>query len=101
MKKLLYKEKNICYEVIGEGPPVLLIHGFGEDSDVWKNQVEELQKDFRLIIPDLPGSGKSELIDDMSMEGMAELIKAIADQELTPNSELLTPNFSLIGHSMG
>jgi pimeloyl-ACP methyl ester carboxylesterase len=93
-RQLIFQNKKIFYEVKGNGKPVILIHGFGEDSDVWKNQIEELQKDFQLIIPDLPGSGQSELIDDMSIEGMADAVKAIADVELTPN-------FSLIGHSMG
>ena len=34
-----------------------------------------LKNKFLLIVPDLPGSGNSEMIDDMSMEGMAEVIK--------------------------
>ena len=50
-------------------------------SDVWNNQVEFLKDKFRIIIPDLPGSGESEMVDDMSMEGMAEVIKEILDEE--------------------
>jgi pimeloyl-ACP methyl ester carboxylesterase len=58
---------------------------------------------FMFIIPDLPGSGRSEMIDDMSMEGMAEVLKAILDTE---SSQIPPPTgggggASMIGHSMG
>ena len=75
-KELTYQGKKIFYRLVGEGNHVVLIHGFGETSHVWENQIEFLKDKFRLIIPDLPGSGKSEMIKDMSIEGMAELIKA-------------------------
>ncbi len=77
-----------------------MIHGFGEDGDIWDKQVEFLSagsggKDrFHLIIPDLPGSGRSEMTKDMSIEGMAEVIKEILDIELQNN-------VTVIGHSMG
>lgn len=93
-KKLSYNNHSIFYQVIGKGKPVMLVHGFGETSNVWKNQVEFFKDKVHLIIPDVPGSGKSEAIDDMSMEGMAEVVKAIMTTEKI-NS------FTLIGHSMG
>ena len=33
-KEFLYKGKKICYQVVGEGKPVVLIHGFGEDGEI-------------------------------------------------------------------
>ncbi|MBP6022305.1 alpha/beta fold hydrolase [Ferruginibacter sp.] len=104
-KQFSYQDSNIFYRVTGTGKPVVLLHGFGEDGDIWANQVEFLsagsgEKDhYQLIIPDLPGSGKSELITDMSIEGMAECIKALIDFEFLSSSPTL--RFSLIGHSMG
>ncbi len=77
----------------------MLLHGFGETGDIWKNQVALLEKNFLVIIPDLPGSGDSEMIEDMSMEGMAELVKFIIDSEF-PGKEKFD-QISLIGHSMG
>jgi pimeloyl-ACP methyl ester carboxylesterase len=113
-KYLTYQNKKIFYRIIGNGKPVLLIHGFGEDGEVWKNQIEFLKDNlpageagFKLIIPDLPGSGKSEMIDDMSVEGMAEGIKAILDSESsevsppTGGGDLEGAGAVLIGHSMG
>ncbi len=93
-KQLLYQNKKIAYRVIGKGKSVFLIHGFGEDGEVWRNQVEYLSNNFQLIIPDLPGSGQSDMIEDMSMEGMAEVIHAIIHEEEIEQCPV-------IGHSMG
>jgi len=93
-KNFLYQNKKISYQIIGNGKPVILIHGFGELASVWRNQVGPLSNQYQLIIPDLPGSGDSELIDDMSIEGMAESIHAIIHEE---NIEACP----VIGHSMG
>ncbi len=96
-KEVLYDNHRVYYRVTGDGPPVLLIHGFGEDGDVWKNQVDFLKNSFRLIVPDLPGSGRSEMVTDMSMEGLAEVIKAIFDKEVGGDKNKV----AMIGHSMG
>jgi len=122
-KELIYQHKKIAYRVTGNGKPVLLIHGFGEEANIWDAQVKFLEDKFRLIIPDLPGSGQSEMIEDMSMEGMAEVMKAIVEREASlpsaggflesANSDVtsslsaskvpLAGGFrgALIGHSMG
>jgi pimeloyl-ACP methyl ester carboxylesterase len=115
-KFLLYQNKKIFYSITGTGKPVILIHGFGEEAAIWNNQVAFLKNKFQLIIPDLPGSGQSEMIDDMSMEGMAEVIKCIYVMESHSSvfqKEELTQSYSkdplsegfreavLIGHSMG
>ena len=91
-KELIYQNKKIFYRIIGNGKPVVLIHGFGEDGNIWNNQVEYLKDQFKLIIPDLPGSGQSEMIDDMSIEGMAELLKAIVEASPNPSAEKASPS---------
>jgi pimeloyl-ACP methyl ester carboxylesterase len=93
-KTISIDQAIIHYAVTGTGHPVVLIHGFGENSDVWKKQVEFLKGSYQLIVPELPGSGQSAMIHDMSMEGMAEVIKQILDKE-----NIIT--CTLIGHSMG
>jgi len=100
-KNISYQSSTIFYRIVGNGKPVLLIHGFGEDGNIWDNQVEFLkdhlptgQAGFQLIVPDLPGSGRSELIKDMRIEGMAEVIKAILIEEKIEQCDL-------IGHRMG
>jgi pimeloyl-ACP methyl ester carboxylesterase len=93
-KIISYQRKKIFYRSFGAGDTVMLVHGFGEDGNVWDKQVEHLKNKYHLIVPDLPGSGKSEMIDDMSMEGMAEVLHTIIHEE---NIDKCT----VIGHSMG
>lgn len=78
------------------GPlPIILIHGFAEDGSIWGNQADYLRNNHRLLIPDLPGCGKSApLTGPTSMEELAETIKAILDAE---NIKICI----MIGHSMG
>ena len=105
-----YQTSEIFYRTIGKGKPVVLIHGFAEDGEVWKNQIELLKDHCYLIIPDLPGSGRSELINDMSIEGMAELVKEIISREALKFPQILSVvegqgvegvPVCLFGHSMG
>ena len=84
-KQIEIASKKIFYTLSGNGKPVMLVHGFGETGAVWKKQVAFLKDSFQLIVPDLPGSGQSEMIDDMSMEGMAEILKIILDTEAKPS----------------
>jgi pimeloyl-ACP methyl ester carboxylesterase len=93
-KKITINGKTIFYRTGGAGECVLLVHGFGEDGNIWKNQVDRLEKDYFLVVPDLPGSGQSEMIADMSMEGMAAVMKAILNAESKNKAYV-------IGHSMG
>ena len=93
---------KIFYRVDGAGQAVMLVHGFGETGDVWKNQVEYLKNTCYLIVPDLPGSGRSDLIGDMSMEGIAEVLHAILIAESASIMANGKPAKAvLIGHSMG
>ena len=93
-KTILYQNKKIFYQSIGKGKPVMLVHGFGEEANVWNRQVEYLQDKYYLVVPDLPGSGQSEMIEDMSIEGMAEALHAIIHEEQIDK-------WTVIGHSMG
>lgn len=95
-KEVVAAGKRIFYRTYGSGKKMMLIHGFPETGEVWRNQVDYLKDKFLLIIPDLPGSGQSEMIPDMSMEGMADVLKAILD-----NEDPASGKAALIGHSMG
>jgi len=43
----------------GQGPAVLLIHGFGDTGDMWAPLAAELERDHRVVVPDLRGMGLS------------------------------------------
>jgi len=96
-KTITYQSSSIHYRVSGGGQPVVLLHGFGEDGEIWDKQVEFLKTRFRVIVPDLPGSGQSEVISRESgawIEVYAEIVKAILVEEKTTQCVM-------IGHSMG
>ena len=85
----------LYYRGIGKGKTVIMIHGFGEEGSIWDSQVEVLKNEYRLIIPDLPGSGRSPIQKDMSMEGLATSIHEIILNESPGHKPIM------IGHSMG
>ena len=87
--------QDIFAEDIGSGTPLVLVHGFLGSSDMWSPQVHFFKNDFRVIIPALPGFGKSKELNSCdSIECMA---RAILD--LLEKKEI--KNFNLLGHSMG
>ncbi len=97
MEKVVdYQGANICYHVYGEGENVVLLHGFAEDSSIWSRQINSLKPFCRLIIPDLPGSGKSTMLHTptISMEDYARSIQVILSHENIAQCIML-------GHSMG
>jgi pimeloyl-ACP methyl ester carboxylesterase len=98
LKHFQYFNTSISYRIEGEGEAVLLIHGFGEDSTVWNNQVDHLKQKFMVIVPDIPGSGKSTML-----EGLSQAITlgdyAVCIQALLLH-EKITECF-VFGHSMG
>lgn len=95
MKSISYKGLPVFYKTTGEGQPVILLHGFAEDSDVWHYQTSHLKKSYRLIIPDIPGSGASPFNERTStIDDYAEVVKEIIQHENIDQCVV-------IGHSMG
>jgi pimeloyl-ACP methyl ester carboxylesterase len=50
---------TIAWREIGEGPPLVLLHGLGDSHRAWLSVAELLATRFRVLIPDLPGHGSS------------------------------------------
>jgi pimeloyl-[acyl-carrier protein] methyl ester esterase len=67
--------KNIYLEVIGNGKPLVLLHGWGWHSGIWKPLIPQLSEHYQLFLIDLPGCGKSPLtMTDYTFESIANLI---------------------------
>ena len=63
---------EIAYEDVGSGPSVVLLHGYPFNRSMWREQVEELRKNHRVIVPDLRGHGESAVTPGpATMESMA------------------------------
>jgi pimeloyl-ACP methyl ester carboxylesterase len=69
---------KIHYEVHGEGPPLILTHGYSSTSAMWKGQVEALSKYCRLVLWDMRGHGQSDYPDDPSAYSEALTVGDIA-----------------------
>ncbi len=88
-------EGTISYVVTGDGPPLLLLHGFGGEIWMWEQQVAALSKRYRLFIPDLLGYGYSDRPKiDYTPSLFIDTIRQFMDQ-------LGVRSASLIGNSMG
>lgn len=94
-KQITFKGITVAYSDRGEGACVLLLHGYLENSEIWESFSQLIQAKYRVIIPDLPGHGKSGTWGKLhSMDDLAGAVKAVMD------AEGLEKVF-LIGHSMG
>ena len=51
--------QDIYSEDEGSGFPLVLVHGFLGSSEMWEPQINFFKNYFRVIVPDLPGFGKS------------------------------------------
>ncbi len=85
----------INFQVKGEGFPVILIHGFCLNHEMWNDTVHHLSSDFKVYAIDLPGFGKSALISDsMTLEDAAtSIVHWIKDQGIG--------KAIFVGHSLG
>jgi pimeloyl-ACP methyl ester carboxylesterase len=96
MKKYVhYNGKKIYYSEEGAGYPVVLIHGYLETGDVWKDFTPLISDKFRVISIDLPGHGHSDIYGEThTMEFMAEAVCGLFDI-------LGIDKVFMTGHSLG
>lgn len=86
---------SIHHRTLGNGRPVVLLHGFCETNQIWGVFANLLSQHCQLIIPDIPGFGHSELPPTpFSIDDIGERMWWWLD-------ELKVKNPILIGHSMG
>jgi len=86
----------IAYEVHGQGEPALvLVHGWSCDRSYWKEQIEYLSPQYRLVLVDLAGHGESGTgRKDYTMSAFGADVAAVVDS-------LGLQKVVLVGHSMG
>jgi pimeloyl-ACP methyl ester carboxylesterase len=79
----------------GEGPPVVLVHGFASALDTWRGVMAELSKKHRVLALDLKGFGwSSRPAGDYSPQAEAQLVLALMDQRNIPSA-------AVVAHSWG
>jgi pimeloyl-ACP methyl ester carboxylesterase len=91
LEERLYERRGALIRTFegGEGPPLLLVHGFG--GAAWNfAELAPLLPGRRLIIPDLPGHGGSSPLPAPTLTGFADVLAEILDRPV-----------DVLGHSMG
>jgi pimeloyl-ACP methyl ester carboxylesterase len=78
MPKIDRDGTKIYYEVHGDGPSLILTHGYSSTSAMWKGQVKALSKHHRLILWDMRGHGQSDYPENPSAYSEALTVGDIA-----------------------
>jgi 3-oxoadipate enol-lactonase len=82
MPQVTSGDAEIFYEVLGSGPPVVLLHPFPANHDLWKPAAQALVSHYRVILPDLRGHGDSGIGEGpATMEKHAADIAQVLDRE--------------------
>lgn len=99
-----YGEDQLAYfdegnsEVTKGNPPILLIHGFGEDHCIWKHQIEFLSKHYRIVAPNLPGVHCKPLhIHHSHAPSLRNYVEVLHELMHSLHIE----KYYILGHSMG
>ncbi|WP_044642618.1 alpha/beta fold hydrolase [Risungbinella massiliensis] len=94
------KDTQLYYEVVGNGEPLLVLHGFAVDHRILFNTIENVlkhsAKEYRRIYIDLPGMGKSPAPSNIhNADELLELLISFIDEVIGKEK------FSVIGNSYG
>ncbi len=83
------------YRAGGEGPPLVLLHSGGMSSAEWEPHLSHLTRHFRVLVPDLPGHGRTPLTDThLRIPLLADAVIAMLDAENIGRAHIM-------GSSMG
>src|ERR1700680_853638 len=86
---------KLHYMTAGHGPTVILLHGYAETARMWTPSLPLLAERFRVIAPDLPGIGESDIpADGLDMKTAAIRIHALARSLGAQKTEV-------VGHDIG
>jgi pimeloyl-ACP methyl ester carboxylesterase len=89
---------GIEYNVVGEGRPVLLLHGFPDSGRLWRHQAPVLaEAGFRVIVPDLRGYGRSSKPEAVG----AYSIPVLAGDVMAVLGDLGISKAHVVGHDWG
>lgn len=92
--EFVVEDGTYVYEVYGEGPPVVLLHGFTGSSSTWSSFISKYKAHFQLMVIDLPGHGQTNLHTPRDMASCCQDLRQLfIHLEVSP--------VHLVGYSMG
>jgi len=90
----LDKNMTISYQVLGQGKPLIIIHGLFGTSDNLKQIAKSLSDQYKVFLIDAPAHGDSTTPTPLTINTMAKAVIEFADEQGLKQ-------FSLLGHSLG
>lgn len=87
---------RIRYVSLGQGEPIILIHGWAADAGMWASAIQDLARSYRVIALDCRGHGKSDKPTDPNQYGI-EMVKDV----VRLMDHLQIPKAHVVGYSMG
>jgi len=89
--KVKVKDAELYYETYGKGEPLLLLHGNSQSINVFKKQIKEFSKTYKVIAVDTRGQGKStdSIAEPLSYNLYAEDMKILLDSLHINNANIL------------
>jgi pimeloyl-ACP methyl ester carboxylesterase len=88
------ENKKICYSDVGEGSVIVFLHGWMDSKIVFEGLIKILSLKYRCINIDLPGFGKSDIVEDITLSKVSKIIKKLLNK-------IGVKKYNLIGHSLG
>jgi 3-oxoadipate enol-lactonase len=70
---------HLAYESVGTGLPLVLLHAYPLQGEMWRGELERLGSRMHVIVPDLPGFGKSARQAKPSIPQMAQAVSELLD----------------------
>src|SRR5437764_1003982 len=86
---------RLGYAVSGDGPAIVLVHGLGGTVENWRAVARALAERHRVLVPDLPGHGRSEALP------VAAHLDALADAVFATAAAEGIDGAAWVGHSLG
>ncbi len=94
-KYAFFDGKKVAYATIGQGLPLVFVHGFCEDRSIWSSFITPFIENHQVVTIDIGGFGESQTPETASIATMAEQVFVVLEQE--KNIEM----YFYMLHSMG
>lgn len=86
---------TIHYREAGSGHPIIFLHGFCDTHELWNEFIQPFTTSYRVLTPDLPGFGKSEIL--LAPFSINQVADALAEWVRSLGMD----RFVVVGHSLG
>lgn len=92
----VFNKTRIQYNQVGAGPDLILLHGIGASTFIWRRLIPLLKEKYRVTAIDMPGFGRSQKVLDFDLN-----LDSMSDFLVNFLSDIGIEKFDIVGSSMG